>query len=98
MDRKNNPQMSIEDAYREAEASLRLEGMEPGPLYYEMKERVIAGEIDVDQAVAELMDEYKKDDGLWHAEDYDDEPRSKGNFGLDVQGQEAAKHTQFRRD
>jgi hypothetical protein len=25
----------------------------------------------------------QKDDGLWHAEDYDDEPRSHGNFGLD---------------
>jgi hypothetical protein len=24
-----------------------------------------------------------KDDELWHAEDYDDEPRSHGNFGLD---------------
>ena len=23
------------------------------------------------------------DDGLWHSEDYDDEPRSCGNFGLD---------------
>lgn len=23
------------------------------------------------------------DDGLWHAENYDDEPRSSGNFGLD---------------
>jgi hypothetical protein len=31
----------------------------------------------------------KKDDGLWHAEDYDDEPRSHGNFGLDPQQQEA---------
>ncbi len=24
-----------------------------------------------------------EDDGLWQAEDYDDEPRSHGNFGLD---------------
>jgi hypothetical protein len=24
-----------------------------------------------------------KDDGLWRAEDHDDEPRSHGNFGLD---------------
>lgn len=24
-----------------------------------------------------------KNDGLWHAEDYDDEPRSHGNFGID---------------
>jgi hypothetical protein len=33
----------------------------------------------------------KKDDGLWHPEDYDDEPRSHGNFGLSVQQQEAKK-------
>ena len=31
----------------------------------------------------------KKDDGLWRAEDYDDEPRTHGNFGLDPQMAEA---------
>ena len=31
----------------------------------------------------------RKDD-LWNPADYDDEPRSNGNFGLDPQQQEAA--------
>jgi hypothetical protein len=31
----------------------------------------------------------RKDDEVWNAADYDDEPRSNGNFGLDVQQQEA---------
>jgi hypothetical protein len=37
-----------------------------------------------------------KDDGLWHPGDYDDEPRSNGNFGLDVQQQEAKKAAEER--
>jgi hypothetical protein len=31
----------------------------------------------------------RKDYEGWNAADYDDEPRSNGNFGLDVQQQEA---------
>lgn len=44
------------------------------------------------------------DDGLWHAEDYDDEPRSHGNFGLDpcIQMMEAEaedrKRAEFKRE
>lgn len=44
------------------------------------------------------------DDGLWHAEDYDDEPRSQGNFGLDPCMQmmlaeaEARKRAEFKRE
>lgn len=44
------------------------------------------------------------DDGLWHAEDYDDEPRSQGNFGLDPCMQmmlaeaEARKGAEFKRE
>jgi hypothetical protein len=32
----------------------------------------------------------RRKDDLWRPEDYDDEPRSEGNFGLSVQQQEAA--------
>lgn len=32
----------------------------------------------------------RKDDDHWNPTDYDDEPRSNGNFGLDPQQQEAA--------
>lgn len=44
------------------------------------------------------------DDGLWHAEDYDDEPRTHGNFGLDPCMQmmlaetEARKRAEFRHE
>lgn len=46
----------------------------------------------------------QKDDGLWHAEDYDDEPRSHGNFGLDpcmqtmLSEAEARKRAEFKRE
>lgn len=46
----------------------------------------------------------RTDDGLWHAEDYDDEPRSRGNFGLDPCMQmmeaetEARKRAEFNRE
>jgi hypothetical protein len=45
-----------------------------------------------------------KDDGLWNAEYYDDEPRSHGNFGLDPCMQmmeaeaEARKRAAFKRE
>jgi len=52
----------MEKAFEIAEASLRLEGMTPGPRYYALKERVLAGEITPDQAVAELTNaEHKQD-------------------------------------
>lgn len=39
---------------------------------------------------------HSKDDGLWHAEDYDDEPRSHGNFGLDPCTQMMIAETEAR--
>lgn len=45
----------MEKAFEIAEASLRLEEMAPGPRYYALKERVLAGEITPDQAIAELI-------------------------------------------
>jgi hypothetical protein len=47
---------------------------------------------------------WPKDDGLWHADDYDDEPRSHGNFGLDPCMQmmtaeaEARRRAEFKRE
>ena len=52
----------MEKAFEIAEASLQLEGMEPGPRYYALKERVLSDEITPDQAVAELMSaEHQRD-------------------------------------
>ena len=52
----------LEKAFEIAEASLRLEGMVPGPRYYAIKERVLADEITPDQALAELMNtEHQQD-------------------------------------
>jgi hypothetical protein len=44
----------MEKAFEIAEASLRLEGMKPGPRYCELKARVLAGEITPDQAAVEM--------------------------------------------
>lgn len=45
-----------EKAFREAEAISLLSEMEPtGPIYEAAKARVIAGEIDADEAVAMIM-------------------------------------------
>lgn len=40
------------------------------------------------------------DDGLWHSDDYDDEPRSHGNFGLDpcMQMMEAEAEARQRKE
>lgn len=55
LNRKPSDRPSKEEAFAEAEASVRLEGMDPsGPLYDELKARVIAGEITVDQAIETL--------------------------------------------
>lgn len=51
-------QEKLERAFEQAEASTRLEGLELGPDFYALKARVLAGEIDFDEAVAELMKEH----------------------------------------
>jgi len=45
-------------AFMEAEASLRLPGMEPYQLYYDLKQRILTGEIDFDEAVMILEANY----------------------------------------
>ncbi len=46
----------LRDAYREAEASLRLSGLDPSgdPFYESVKARVIAGDLTLDAAAAEI--------------------------------------------
>jgi hypothetical protein len=59
--------LSIEEAFAEAEASLRMKGMDPsGPFYDAIKARVIAGEIGVEEAVAELRNGWRRQDAIRH--------------------------------
>jgi len=48
--------------FRKAEASLRLEGMDPSgtPLYESVKVRLLSGELTFDEARAEVMAHYNK--------------------------------------
>jgi hypothetical protein len=70
--------------------------------YMAIKTQLLAGEITVDEAVELYCLPYtKKDmtppqDDLWRPEDYDDEPRSSGNFGLDPFQQKCKEATEKR--
>lgn len=48
--------VELRDAYRDAEASLRLSGLDPSgdPFYESVKARVIAGDLTLDAAAAEI--------------------------------------------
>lgn len=48
--------------FRKAEASLRLEGMDPSgtPLYESVKARLLSGEITYDEGRAEILAHYSK--------------------------------------
>lgn len=48
--------------FRKAEASLRLEGMDPSgmPLYESVKARLLSGDITFDEGRAEIQDHYQK--------------------------------------
>lgn len=48
--------------FRRAEASLRLEGLDPSgtPLYESVKARLLSGELTFDEARAEILDHHKK--------------------------------------
>lgn len=48
--------------FRKAEASLRLEGMDPSgtPLYESVKARILSGDITFDEARAEIQAHYQK--------------------------------------
>jgi hypothetical protein len=48
----------LERGFAEGEASLLLEGLEPTSFGQSLKERVLAGEISIRQAEAELSDHY----------------------------------------
>ena len=50
------------NGFRKAEASLRLEGMDPSgtPLYESVKARIIAGEMTYDEGKAEIRAHYQK--------------------------------------
>lgn len=48
----------LEHGFAEAEASLLLEGMRPSPFGFSLKQRLMSGEISVDQAESELRAHY----------------------------------------
>jgi hypothetical protein len=48
----------LERGFAEGEASLRLEGLEPTSFGVSLSKRVLAGEISIDQAEAELHAHY----------------------------------------
>ena len=48
----------LERGFAEGEASLLLEGLRPTPFGQSLKERVLAGEISIEQAEAELLGHY----------------------------------------
>jgi hypothetical protein len=48
----------LERGFAEGEASLRLEGLTPTPFGESLKERVLAGEISIEQAQSELRAHY----------------------------------------
>lgn len=48
----------LERGFAEGEASLRLEGLEPTSFGESLKQRVLAGEISIEQADAELRARY----------------------------------------
>lgn len=48
----------LKRGFAEGEASLSLEGLKPTSFGYSLKERVLAGEISVEQAEMELRDRY----------------------------------------
>jgi hypothetical protein len=48
----------LEEAFSEAEANVRLEGLEPTPFAQAIKDRVLVGDISLEQAEAELCNHY----------------------------------------
>ena len=48
----------LERGFAEGEASLHLEGLAPTAFGLSLKDRVLAGEISIDQAEAELIDRF----------------------------------------
>jgi hypothetical protein len=48
----------LERGFAEGEASLRLEGLKPTPFGLSLRDRVLAGEISIEQAEAESCSHY----------------------------------------
>ncbi|EEW4238926.1 TPA: antitoxin VbhA family protein [Escherichia coli] len=48
--------------FKKAEASLKLEGMDPSgtPLYEDVKKRIIAGDVSYEQGRAEIFEHYAR--------------------------------------
>ena len=93
---------TLAESLRQGEASSRAEGVDPNDstVYLNIKRRLLAGEITLDEAHVILDDCFTEDDvvaqilpmlprdDVWRGSDYDDEPRSNGNCGLDPFQQE----------
>jgi hypothetical protein len=58
---QNRSVMTHEEAFRQSEGSVRLEGIDPTdyPEYLALKARILAGEIDSQQAIDLLAAQYK---------------------------------------
>jgi hypothetical protein len=50
----------LEEAFRFGEAEVRLEGLEPSPIYSAIKARVIAGELTWKEGEAEILAHYRR--------------------------------------
>jgi len=80
----------MEEVFAYAEADNFIEGKKHSEYFEQViKPALLDGEISHDEAVAMLDAHYQQpatsdpEDDLWRPENYDDEPRSNGNFGLD---------------
>lgn len=51
---KADEREKLERGFAEGEASQRLEGIEPGEPYWTVKARILAGEISLEQGMAEI--------------------------------------------
>jgi hypothetical protein len=51
---KADEREKLERGFAEGEASQRLEGIEPGEPYWAVKARILAGEISLEQGMAEI--------------------------------------------
>jgi len=101
---------TLAESLRQGEASSRAEGVDPNDstVYLNIKRRLLAGEITLDEAHVILDDCFTEDDvvaqilpmlprdDVWRGSDYDDEPRSNGNCGLDPFQQECENAAKIR--
>jgi hypothetical protein len=79
----------MEEVFAYADADNLIEGKKCSEYFDRViRPGLLDGEITLDEAYAMLDAQYPQEpasapkDDLWRAEDYDDEPRSNGNFGI----------------